>query len=426
MRRIVGLHTFAAGALLALSATTWAAEVTRVASSADLDNPFDLDLTLGYRHAVHRGKITREAIGTSGAVEDVTELRFTQTSDLPTARLAVGLYHDLELHAEIPYVLGDDNAWRYASGVSPATSTIAGSTIDASGQTCAAVPCGIFPVGSGTTVYHGKAMGEVTLGAAWGILSERRDDTKPTWVVGLDVTLPSAAKYDPSTAPLHASKNNPGAVGRKIWQYDAWTAISRQFGAIDPYLKAHITFPALSGTSYSNCDNAPSLAAPANTPPNPQMEASAVADCAAWRGSAGPQPPRIFGLAFGTELVPYENRQEQQRVAVDVRVGADWTGQSRWYNELSDATGKLLHSDAFATLYGRAGLYLRASGYIQLRLSAAFSWHADHAISGEPRLRGGLANLNPNYDWRYDVPGRRFRIAEATTLDLGAAAVVNF
>ncbi len=418
MTRTRSLHTLAALTLLTLAPAARAAEVTRVASSADPDDPFDIDITLTYRHAVDRGKITREALDpATSQLIDATELRYTRTADLPTARVAVGLYHDLELHVELPWVLGDDRVWRNDAG---ANSSIANEDYDASGNACP--NCAIFQLDQ--TAYHGKAFADMLVGIAWGILSERRDDTKPSWVVGLDVTLPSGTRWDPSTAPRSYDKKNPAALGEKIWRYDVWTALSRQFGPVDPYVRLHASFPARSGTTYSNCDSAAALAA--NLPPQPQMEATAQADCAAWGDSAAGKPPRVLGLEFGTELVAYDNRKEEQRVAFDLRVGAEWTSQSRWFNELSDATGKLMHTDAFSTLHALAGAYLRASTNVQLRLHAAFAWRSDHYISGEPLARPGTPAANPNYDWRYDTVGRRFRVAESTVLDLGAAAMFSF
>lgn len=428
MTRTRSLHTLAALALLTAAPAVQAAEVTRVASSGDPDHPFEVDITLEYRHGAYRGKITRETWdpGTKQPI-DADELRYTRTVDTPIARVAIGLYHDLELHVELPYALGDDRQFTYVTGVTDANSTIFQEAYDASGNsgptsTCPGGPgtCPIFQIGK--TSYHDKTFADMTVGVAWGILSQRRDDTKPTWVVGLDVTLPSATGYDPSTAPLSYDKKNPAALGEKIWRYDVWTALSRQFGRVDPYVRLHASFPAHSGTTYSNCDHAAALAA--NTPPQPQMASTAPADCVAWGDAAGARPPQVLGMDFGTELVAYENRRDNQRVAFDLRVGADWTTASRWFNELTDATGKLMHADGYSTLRARAGIYLRASTFIQLRLDAAFAWNANHFVSGEPL--SGPAGFNPNYDWRYDTVGNRFRIQESTLLDLGASAMFSF
>ncbi len=34
--------------------------------------------------------------------------------------------------------------------------------------------------------------------------------------------------------------------------------------------------------------------------------------------------------------------------------------------------------------------------------------------------------INPNFDFRYDLPGRRFKIQDSTTLTLMATGVVHF
>jgi hypothetical protein len=423
MVRPRSLCTLAAAAALAICAPGGAAELTTVATAADSDRPFQLDFTFRYDRVQRRATISREAPGPDGKVADLPELRYERTANLVVARVAVGLYHDLELHAEMPYVFNDDQGWRYATGVDGSTSGIANNALDAAGRPCAATPCPIFPVGAGTTVYHGGRLGDLLLGLAWGIFSERRDDTKPTWVLGIDLTLPTAERYDPSTAPLHGDKSNAAPLGHKIWEFDFYTALSRQFGPVDPYVKVHARLAAHTGTTYTNCEHPAALAAGANCP-DPS-----------WSDGAGPSPPRVVGMLFGTELVAYESKVDRQRASLDLRVGADYVGESRWYNELSDATGKLLYTQSYVTLYGRVGLNLRASSFVQLQASAAFSHDSDHYLSGEPLGRDasvldpavvGTRNQNPNFDWRYDLPGRRFRVADTAAWNFTGALVLNF
>jgi hypothetical protein len=426
MWRPCSLRTLTALAVLSAAAPAAAAELTRVASAADPDRPFSLDLTVRFDRTQRRATITREGlVAASGTVQDLVELRYEQTSNLVVPRIAVGLYRDLELHAELPYVLNDDHSWGYASGVSDANSSIRGNAIDASGRPCATAPCPMFPVGSGTTVYHGGRLGDLQMGVAWGVFSEARDDTKPTWVVGVDVTLPIAERYDPSTAPSHADKKNAAPVGRKIWEYDFYTALSRQFGPLDPYVKVHARFPARSGTTYSNCENAT------------QMSSVAPANCAdvSWAEEAAAKPPRVFGMLFGTEVVAYESKAEHQRAAFDLRLGADWVSEARWYNELSDATGKLLYGQRYLTLFGHLGFYLRASSFVQLKAVARFSHDRNHYLTGEPLGRdpgvldpsvAGTREQNPNFDWRWDMPGRRFRVSDTAVFDVTGALVLNF
>jgi len=438
--------------LAALAAPARAAEITSVAST-EPDHPFDLRVSLRWDRQQEKGKITREQGDPSanppfGEVMEVDELRYTRVRNAIVPRVAIGLYRDLELHAEIPYVLGDDQSWEYAqvNGFSVApNSTIANNTIDAMNQLCAQQPCPIFPVGSPSTVFHGGRAGDLAVGMSWGIFNDQRDDTKPFWLVGADVTFPTAALYDPAaeraarpswTSPF-SSSGSTGPVGEKVWKYDLHTAISRRIGPIDPYFRAHVTGMHPSSATYSNCAHAAELAgyAPA------QMTHAAVTNCAdpSWKADAGAQLPWIAGLTFGTELVPYESKRDEQKVTIDVRVFADYTSSQRFYNPLTDATGKLLKTEAFLTAGGMLGVYLRASHYVSLHANASLGMNSSHYLTGESLGRAGVdatgadvtgvtpnANLNPNYDWRYDAPGRRFRITEDVLFAFSLAGVLEF
>ena len=63
-----------------------------------------------------RARISREVAvpdGSLGRIDDLTVLRYSRTRTRSYPRVAIGLYTDLELHVEVPYVLGDDTTWRY-------------------------------------------------------------------------------------------------------------------------------------------------------------------------------------------------------------------------------------------------------------------------------------------------------------------------
>ena len=446
------LGAILACSLAALASPARAAEITSVASTEPND-PFDLRVSFRWDRLQERGKITREQSNPSvnppfGEVVDVNELRYTRVRNAIVPRVALGLYRDLELHAEIPYVLGDDHSWRYAMvngfSVEP-NSTIKNNTIDAMNQPCSPSPCEIFPVGAPSTVFHGGRAGDLVVGMTWGIFSDRRDDTKPFWLVGADLTFPTAALYDPAagragrpswTSPF-SSSGTTAPVGEKVWKYDLFTAISRRIGAIDPYFRAHVTGMHASSKTYSNCDHATELAqhAPA------EMTIAGAQNCAdaSWESEAGAQLPWIAGLTFGTELVPYESKQDEQKVTIDVRVFGDYTSSQRFYNPLTDATGKLLKTEAFLTAGGQLGVYLRASHYVSLHANASLGMNTSHFLSGESLGRAGVdangadvsgvtpnGNLNPNFDWRYDAPGRRFRITEDTLFAFSVAGVLEF
>jgi hypothetical protein len=426
------LAVVVATTVLALAAPARAAELTHVASSAEPNKPFELDLSIRWERQEKRATITREYAQTSAQgftnVIDAEQLRLDDVKNLIIPRLAVGLYQDLEFHAEVPYVLADEDAWRYASGVpTNFADTIGQNTLTPNGTPCATTPCALFPVQGGTTVYKGGVAGDIKAGLAWGIFSDRKDDTKPFWLVGLDVTFPSAKLYDPALGrdsnwlSPYAVPSRVGPVGEKIWKYDMYTALSRRMGAFDPYFKAHVVAMQKSSSTYSNCLHAAEATAAG------QATSVAVANCALpqWQNQAAAKLPFVAGLTAGAELIPYEDAVAGQKISIDLRVITDYTSSSRWYNELTDATGKLLATEAYLTMTAQLGLNFRASDYVSLQTTASLGTSSPHYITGEGLGGSGTAQ-NPNYDWRWDAPGRRFRVTDVALFNLMVAGVLQF
>jgi hypothetical protein len=419
MRR---LHALVALAVAALAGPTAAAEMSRVATSGEPGNPFDLDLGVRWDRTVESATITHE-----GSPE---QLRYTRTRNAIVPRIAIGLWHDLELHAEMPYVLGDDREWRYGlhygqTGPYTGPGTIAGNDIDAAGTACApGVDCSLFAVkGAG---YHGGRAGDLKAGLSWGIFNDRKDDTKPFWLVGFDLTIPTSAKWEPGkkrTADTWVSpfalQTKPGPFGESIWKWDVYTVLSKRYAYFDPYVKAHAQLAFKSASTYSNCDAVDE--ATATTLNVRQMNADARSTCATQSGSAtGAKLPFVAGLLFGTEFIPYEDAKENQKLVIDLRFFSELTSRQRFYNELTDATGKLLTTGAYMEMGGLVGLYLHASQYVQLQAQASLAMRTSHDLTGEADPK------NPNFDWRWDAPGRRFRATEIGIFGLSVAGVLQF
>ncbi len=428
-----------AASLLALAAPTRAAEITHVATAAEPDSAFNFDLSVRWERTQKRATITREQAPATplGKVVDRPELSYSEITNVLVPRLAAGLYQDLELHFELPYYLGQEVAWKYASGiVTSADSAISSNTLDPNGATCATTPCPLFAAqAKDTTVYHGGVLGDLKVGLAWGILNDRKDDTKPFWLVGVDVTFPTAALYDPwagrSTgnavlSPFNLPTKQAG-VGQKIWKFDFQTALSKRLGPIDPYFKVHLTLPRRASGTYSNCDhvNDPSP----GTPPGTSVTA---ANCGLpqWKDAAAADPPWMTGMTFGTEFVTLENAAEGQRMVIDLRLDAEYVSKGRWYNELTDATGKLLQTEGHMQLGGLISFLFRASRYVAVQGEAGYAWETPHLLTGEPLgvtdATNSSAGQNPNYDWRWDAPGRRFRITSAGVFTLQLSGILNF
>jgi len=258
----------------------------------------------------------------------------------------------------------------------------------------------------------------------------------------MDVTAPTAQKWDPAADRSNAwdspfaLKSKPGPVGEKIWKWDLYTVMSKRYGFVDPYVKVHGRVAFKSSSTFSNCDHVDE--ATASTLVAQQMNADAAANCAAWSSKdTGAKLPFVAGVVFGSEVIPYEEASEGQKLSLDFRLYADLTSKQRFYNELSDATGKIHMTSPFIEAGGLAGLYLRASRYVLLTAQASFAVRTAHDLSGEDYYKDGWPTgpagtpgsdpkVNPNFDWRYDAPGRRFRIQEATVFDMKFGAVLQF
>ena len=128
-------------------------------------------------------------------------------------------------------------------------------------------------------------------------------------------------------------------------------------------------------------------------------------------------------------MVTGENKAEGTRVALDFRLSADYVSDARRYNELTDMTGKLLHTEDYFALKAFFGFYWRASKYMQLQATAHLGTETPHFITGEST--GGISSVNgkannPNYDYRYDAAGTRYRLTEVSDFGLALAGVLQF
>jgi hypothetical protein len=423
---------FAAAAVLLLGVRTAnAAEITRVTSGFEAGDqfPIGVDLQVSYERLQHRALINREnhqSIQGQPDIVDVAELRLTQVQQNLPIRLAIGIWHDLELHATLPIVLSYTRTYGYPSITDDSTSTVANNCVTArGGYDCATAGHFYDP----NAEVHRSGVGDLTIGTAFAVLSEKRDDTKPTWVVGFDYTYPLANAIDPSLA---TDPSNPGAVGSKVQQFEPYMAMSKRIAAIDPYLKVSATLPHLLGGFYSNCDTPSKLAFPENC---------GVDD---WtRQATGEKPPYTGTLVFGAEFYAYDEPAKHQSLVIDLRGTGQYVSEGRYYNEMSDQLGKLLYTEQYFHVGGTFGINARAAQYVELRLAASYFRDTDHFLTNEnvgvdrdgngkvdlpptPNALDTTGELNPNYDFRWDGVGRRFRVGQVNDFYFSATGVLTF
>ena len=111
--------------------------------------------------------------------------------------------------------------------------------------------------------------------------------------------------------------------------------------------------------------------------------------------------------------------------------------RQRFYNELTDASGRLHWTEPYYTMGGLLGFYMKASRNVSLIASASLAASTPHFLTGESLGRDGVesgdisgetpnAELNPNFDWRYDAPGRRFRLTDTSQFTMSVGGVLRF
>jgi hypothetical protein len=421
------------GAPLAASA----ADITRIASSFEDDDPFDLFIDVGFERTQTRAKIVREQLNLPGSSDSTdrslaSELWYKGVDARLNLELAFGLYRDLEFSFTLPLVFQQNERWDRTSEATPENSTITNNCLNADGSVipgCLADPTNLaVPLfGIPQESFRG-GLGNMRFGLAYAFFKQEKDPTKPTWIVGLDYEAPTARQRDAGADTTDPDER--GNIGDRVHKYQIYTAFSRRIGVAEPYFRAHHTIPVRGPGIYSNCDqrnvDPPNLGAPQNCGTGPWT-----------RKELGIKAPTQTGILFGMELVPFEKPAKSQKFALDVRGIGNYVGSGRYYNELSAALRKLLTSEDYFQVGGMLGINASAAESFTIRASGTFLYNTDHTLTAEeigqdldgngdvnPAL--GSAELNPTFDWRYDLVSRRFRAVESTTFRFDLSATFSF
>ncbi len=428
-----------------------AAELTRVASSFDEGHPFGLFVDLGFDRSQRLVSILREVH--TGPPDNFLavqpELRYASTDYRLNLDLHAGLWHDIEFHYGIPLVFSQTEEWWLSSLQPSATSSVLNSCVRADGTllsaTCPTSGAGaqaMFPTTgisnlAGTPQVFRGGFGNMRFGMSWAAFNQMRDETKPTWAVGLEYEAPTADRLNPTDPATETAR---GAVGDRIHKYQLWTSFSRRIGAVDPYVKVDWTLPYRGPGWYSNCDN-----------PDPtRMAAPGNCGSQEWdRDATGIQAPYTAQITAGSEFVVFDQPAKKQRFTVDARGYTRYVSEGRYYNELSGLTKKLMYTGDHVQVGGSIALLAGVADYLTLRARATLSYESDHAISNEPIVNSipdpnatvvvnvceqGLdqyvitnpGRVNPNFDYRMDLVGRQFRASAVYLFNVQVNASFNF
>ena len=270
-----------------------------------------------------------------------------------------------------------------------------------------------------------SGLGNMRFGFAWSVFNQRKDETKPTWVVGLDYEAPTAPLLDPSFV---TSKEQRGRVGDRVHKYTVYTALSRQIGLAEPYFRMHYTVPVRGPGAYSNCDNPNTVPQNLGHPQNCGLDG--------WnRKETGIQAPHVAGVMFGSEFQVLE--QPTRKFKMDLRAMSNYVSEGRYYNEMSGALRKLLSTGDYIQIGGQLALTAQLSDLLSVRGSGMFLYNTDHVLTDEKigkdldgngavDITTNPAELNPNFDYRTDFVSRRFFATESKDWRLDVSATLRF
>jgi hypothetical protein len=413
------------------------AEVTHVATAATDLWPVEIDLSAGFVGSIETADIAREQFQTNSqgvsTLSLVNQLIYRRTTTSVPLRLAAGIWHNLELHVVVPIVIGDDQHWESSTGEAGAINQPAGICPEGPSSQCAN---GILPTSAQNTLIPyslpvdsnrgGIVVGDITIGAAWAPLKEEDTPSFPTWLLGLDYTAPNAGPMNPTKVSYLT--NQTGSIGDGLHHFRPYTALSKRKGPFDPYLSVWLDFAHAMGATYDNCSS-PYANSGLDQRPNCGVGPFNV-------DTTRLQPETQAGMWFGTELVPYESSDGLKRFSFDLRLIAEFHSDSRSYSQLSDLLQALTAQQEYARLGGEVGLVVHASKYFRLTLNASVLHDTDHWLTqetlGAPNAPSSTVDLtthagqSPNYDFRYDAPGSRFRLQNSLIGSLAFNMMVSF
>jgi hypothetical protein len=439
-------------------------EVTSVVDAFDKDDPFDLHLSLGFRQTWKTANIRRETsifqrgLSTGNFVSRSENVAaFSQSVSTLNMQADIGVYRDLAFIVRLPLILSDTRELSPLEGSDRNPSRFQDST----GATLFS-PNAKSPTRSGVDY--------IAFGLNYGIFNQRRDATKPNWVVGVEtrvgVGAPLRACLEnpaPGVAkcpdPADATKSRDPGISRAQTTLVVQTMFSRRIGYVEPYTGLGVLLES----------------------PQSRGDFGASSDL---KGTLLNRPPIQGSFTMGFEVVPWEQPEQFQRVVADFRMRGTFFSPGRDYSELFDALGTsqapslrnpnpggyranaegnsvadasaskvyfagITDTQGYATFQGSASVTWQAGEYIKFTAGTGLTFVQSHAItsadacnpdfksdpatSGPCRTAPGADSSqtvtgipNPNHRPVIDLPGHRFSADDTKIVDLWLNGTVMF
>lgn len=398
---------------------------TNVIDAADDQDPFDLNLHVGYGWSRYRADIQRDAPSATGAQRYDTIGRYEHVRQTLDLELEVGLYKDLEVFAYLPIVLSD-------------TQSVTAGADAAAASDVFATPFR-SPDRSGLDV--------ITTGLAWQPLNQNRMPEVPNWVLIVDTTTPIGARMRPCDASAPCP-NAPG-IARGTQGVHFETRLSRRYRFVEPYfgLGARGEIPTSAESAFRPVGNLP--------------------------GYQRKFPPIVGEFTLGAAFIPFEHLRRFQRLVIDLRMVSQYVSSGRDYSPLFDALGSsanpgltslncengtsvpagstcatgasvpftgITDTEAYGRIGGRIGLDFQAAQYVRFTFASNLVYWTAHYLSAASACNAGVDQathpdqvgtctsgiVNPDYRSVLDEPGHKFHVNGGLQLDFFASAIAQF
>jgi hypothetical protein len=433
-------------------------EITSVVDAFDKDDPFDLHLVLGFSQMWKNANIRRETqlfqpgLTTGNFVARTENVaKFSQSISTLNVGGDVGIYRDLAFVFRLPIILSDTRSLGDLDGSSNNPQRLQ----DPSGAQMFKVPFS-SPTRSGIDWF--------SVGLNYAIFNQQRDFTKPTWVVGVEGRFGIGASLHACNAdapvqcpdPTNPSVNRDPGISRGMNTIGAHTVFSKRYGYVEPYTG----FWFLADFAQNRGDF------------------GATNDL---KGALVNHPPLQGTFGMGIEVIPYEHREQFQRLIGDFRVTGSYHSPGREYSELFDALGAsqapslrnpnpgsyhagpggsvadpaaqkvyftgITDQQAYGSVGASASATWQAGEYIKFQAGLGFTFNQSHLVTTADACNPDFKNdinaagpchktgvvggditgiPNPNHRPVIDTPGRRFSVDDTTITHLWVTGIVMF
>ena len=450
MRRIT-LYLVGLLAIVCISGPAAANEFTDVIDAFDRqnDDPFDLNISIGYERFQRSGTIRREDYDGTPHEWDYyatrTYAEYKQVAHLLNMELDIGLFHDVSIKTRVPLILSDTRQ------------------LSAKGGGWKAHEANLFDIPFKSPERSG--LDYIAVGLWWGILDQGRDDTKPNWTVvaegrfGVGEELKAACQSTGSQSckDLHYDMdgdgtednvdsslyNTKGGISRGLNELAFGFRLSRRYGIVDPYFGIEALLGWSKGGNNYFIDG----------------------------GSAGQintNPPMVGTLDFGIEIIPWDVPEHHRKLVIGVGSGGKYHSEGREATPLFDALGTsdyfleqdyvdfngngvldtrlgedkaisrwtgMTDVENYATFFGHIYVMIQPAKYVKFVLGFKGAHESEHFITKTDQCPADQVASGTNgecgaYNWGHrpelDLPGNRFRIEDTFVWSLYIDAVAQF